>query len=208
MAYYTIKREMAPLSLGITRTLTETPRDKYTRVYVDKKYTIEVWASNLTLDDISGVEVVLEAWDVETGEKTYHETLQKDAVLLKNQTTELISCDVPVKNKNIGEEGRIVVAAYVVQGGKQLARYCNWPEPLKYAHLQKPKQLKVALTDDLTFVEISAEVPVKGVSLECEDDEVKFEDNLVDIVPGEIVRIAVKGAGKDTKVTSRYLGML
>jgi len=57
-------------------------------------------------------------------------------------------------------------------------------------------------------VEISAEVPIKGVAVECEDDGVKFADNLVDIVPGELVRIGVTGASKDTEFCVRYLGMI
>jgi beta-mannosidase len=93
-------------------------------------------------------------------------------------------------------------------GKKQLARYVNWPEPLKYLHLQKPKQLKAELSADGKSVSLSAEVPVKGVAVESEDDDVRFEDNLVDVVPGETVRIAVRGAGEDTVVTTRYLGMI
>ena len=55
---------------------------------------------------------------------------------------------------------------------------------------------------------ISAEVPVKGVALECDDDAVRFDDNLVDIVPGEVVTIGVRGASKTTEIETRYLGML
>jgi beta-mannosidase len=51
-------------------------------------------------------------------------------------------------------------------------------------------------------------VPVKGVALECEDDAVKFDDNLVDIVPGEVVTIGVRGATKETRIETRYLGMI
>jgi beta-mannosidase len=59
-------------------------------------------------------------------------------------------------------------------------------------------------------VEVSAEVPVKGVALEYTEEEhdLVFEDNLVDIVPGEIVSIGVKGARKGNRIGVRYLGML
>ena len=57
-------------------------------------------------------------------------------------------------------------------------------------------------------MEISAEVPIKGLALECEDDEVTFADNLVDIVPGEVVKIGVVGARKNTIIGTRYLGMI
>ncbi|KAH6633962.1 glycoside hydrolase family 2 protein [Chaetomium sp. MPI-SDFR-AT-0129] len=212
LAYFTVKREMAPVSIGITRRVHSHPRDKHTRVDIDVKTQIEVWGSNLTLDNLT-VDCVLKAWDVITGEETFSQTVAPGLLLPENRSTEIIALDVPVREKDVGEEGRIVVAAYLFQKQqdgeqKQIARYVNWPEPLKYVHLQKPKALRADLTADLSGVEISAEVPVKGVALESEDDGVRFEDNLVDIVPGEVVRIGVKGASKESKIETRYLGML
>lgn len=205
-AYFTVKREMAPLSVGITRREHRHPRDKYTRVDVDVRHVVEVWASNLTLADVT-VHCVLKAFDVETGEETYSETVARDTLLKENRSTEILAADVPGGSENAG---RTVVAAYVLDThtGAQLARYVNWPEPLKYLHLQKPRELKAVLNGEGTVVEISAEVPVKGLAVECEDDGVRFEDNLVDIVPGEVVSIGVKGAEKETVITTRYLGMV
>ncbi|KAI4597223.1 Beta-mannosidase B [Pestalotiopsis sp. 9143b] len=204
-AYFTVKREMAPLSVGMTRREHKTPRNKYTRVYIDTEIKIEIWGSNLTLEDLE-VDCVVKAWDVETGEETYSKKVAEKLLLPKNQSTEVVAMRVPAPNK--GDEARTVVASYLVKDGKQLARYVNWPEPLKYLHLQKPKHLKAELSEDATSVAVSAEVPIKGVALECEDDEVKFEDNLVDIVPGEVVNIAVKGAKASSEITTRYLGMI
>ena len=205
LAYFTVKREMAPVSIGITRRTHSHPRDKYTRVNVDTKTQIEVWGSNLTLEDLT-VDCVLRAWDVETGEQTGEQTLAAAKLLPENRSTEIAALDVPVRKA--GDENRTVVAAYLVRDGQQIARYVNWPEPLKYLHLQKPQALQARLTADCKAVEISAEVPVKGVALECEDDAVKFDDNLVDIVPGEVVTIGVTGAGAETKIETRYLGMV
>ncbi|KAM7198250.1 beta-mannosidase [Naviculisporaceae sp. PSN 640] len=212
LAYYTVKREMAPVSCGITRKEHRYPRDKHTRVFVDVETVIEIWGSNLTLED-KKVDCLVRAWDVETGEETYSEVVNKEGglELPENRSTEIIKMKVPVRKEKTGEEGRTVVAAYLLDkesGGKQIARYVNWPEPLKYLHLQKPKELKAVLREDLQAVEISAEVPVKGVALECEDDGVVLEDNLIDIVPGEVVTVGVKGAKKDTEIGVRYLGML
>ena len=72
--------------------------------------------------------------------------------------------------------------------------------------MPQPKQLKVELVNGGKSVEISAEVPIKGVAVYCESDEVVFEDNLVDVVPGETVTIGVKGAKGGETITSRYLG--
>ncbi|KAI1473381.1 glycoside hydrolase family 2 protein [Daldinia eschscholtzii] len=210
-AYFTVKREMAPLSVGMTRREHRYPKNKYTRVDIDTRIQIEIWGSNLTLEDIT-VDCVVKAWDVETGRETYSETVNKEPLVLpKNQSTEIIAFDVPEPKKDEGiDASRTVVAAYLVSrdGGRQLARYVNWPEPLKYLHLAKPIQLRAELSDDFTTVNVSAEVPVKGVAVESEDDDIRFEDNLVDIVPGEVVDIKVRGAKKDTVITTRYLGMI
>ncbi|KAK3938896.1 family 2 glycosyl hydrolase [Diplogelasinospora grovesii] len=228
MAYFTVKREMAPLSIGITRKTHTHPRDKYTRVNVDVSTKIEIWGSNLTLEDVV-VDCVVKAWDVETGQEVYSKKVAEGLVLPENRSTEIIAMDVPYTNTSKEEDGkkdgqwvkeqqraRTVVAAYLLskEKGQQVARYVNWPEPLKYLHLQKPKHLRAEVVEvegekGRKVVEISAEVPIKGLAVECEDDdEVKFEDNLVDIVPGELVRIGVTGAREGTKIETRYLGML
>jgi beta-mannosidase len=212
-AYFTVKREMAPLSVGITRREHKHARDKYTRVDIEVTTQVEIWASNLTLEDVE-VDCVVKAWDVESGAETYSETVRGGVLLPRNQSTEIAAMDVPVPAGGGADgEGRTVVAAYLrATAGerRQLARYVNWPEPLKYLHLPKPKSLVAELVggEGVDAVEVRAEVPVKGVALECEDDGVVFEDNLVDIVPGEVVSIKVRGASKESEITTRYLGML
>jgi len=204
-AYYTVKREMAPLSIGITRREHRHPRDKHTRVHIDTKTRVEIWGSNLALEDVT-VDCVVKAWDVETAEQTFSQTVRGSLLLPANRSTEIAALDVPVRNP--GDEARTVVAAYLYRGEEKLARYVNWPEPLKYLHLRKPEALKAVLVDGGERVEVSAEVPVKGVALECEDDGVVFGDNLVDVVPGEVVSIPVRGATEETVLTTRYLSML
>lgn len=220
-AYYTVKRELAPLTVGIKRSEHRHPRDKYTRVDVDVAHTVEVWGSNLALGDVT-VDCCLRAWDVETGRETFSEVVAAGLVLGANRSTEITARDVPVAHPGQGEEARTVVAAYLLVSSKDkdgdndgapppppLARYVNWPEPLKYLHLPRPQQLRAVLNEDATAVDVSAEVPIKGLALECPDDDgVVFEDNLVDIVPGEVVSIGVKGASKDTVISTRYLGMI
>ena len=206
-AYYTVKREMAPISIGMTRREHKHPKNKYTRVDIETKTQIEIWGSNLQLEDLV-VDCVVKAWDVETGRETYSKTVAAGITLPRNASTEIAALDVPVETEGVEQEKRIVVASYLYQDGRQIARYVNWPEPLKYLHLQKPKRLVAEVSGDGKSVAVSAEVPVKGVALESEDDAVHFEDNLVDIVPGEVVTIGVRGATKDSEVTTRYLGML
>ncbi|KAI2616104.1 glycoside hydrolase family 2 protein [Hypoxylon sp. NC1633] len=210
-AYFTVKREMAPLSVGMTRREHRHPRNKYTRIDVDTKVQIEIWGSNLSLEDVT-VDCMVKAWDVETGRLTYSKTVNEEPLVLpKNQSTEIAAFDVPVPDKSLGvDESRTVVAAYLIRcdDGAQVARYVNWPEPLKYVHLAKPAWLIAEMSADCAAVRLYADVPVKGVALECEDDAVRFEDNLVDIVPGEVVTVKVRGAGKSSVIMTRFLGMV
>jgi beta-mannosidase len=206
-AYFTVKREMAPITVGIARRTHKHPipgAHRHSRIGTETRTRIEVWGSNLTLQDVN-VDCVLRAWDVVTGEETFSQTVASGLVLGANRSTEIVERDVPVRTP--GDEGRTVVAAYLVQDGRQVARYVNWPEPLKHVHLQQPKALEARLSPDFASVHISAEVPVKGVALETSDDRVAFDDNLIDVVPGEVVTVAVRGASADTKIGTRYLGM-
>ncbi len=131
------------------------------------------------------------------------------------------------------QQQQTVVAAYLHDAdGKQIARAVNWPEPLKHVHLPKPKEIELALIrsqireeeadnetrseprHDAVTVMVSADVPVKGLVLEVEDPKerdaaVSFEDNGVDLMPGESVRIGVKGlkCGDEGRLRVRYLGI-
>lgn len=205
-AYYTVKRELAPITIGLKRSVTSTPANKYTRVDVRTVHKIEMWASNLSLERRT-MGVLLKAWDVITGRETYSKSLHEDFVLEPNRSVEITEIEVPVETKDADEELRTVVAAYLVEDGRQVARYVNWPEPLKYVHLQKPKELRVRISEGADAVEISAEVPVKGLALWVEDDQVRFEDNCVDVVPGEVVRVAEGGLrrGEEGKLDVRFL---
>jgi beta-mannosidase len=107
-----------------------------------------------------------------------------------------------------------VVVAYLHDSasGAKVARCVNWPEPLKYVALQRPKNLRVRITTDAEGVEVSAEVPVKGVMLEGvggEREGLVWADNCVDVVPGEAVVVGVKGlaVGQEERVGIRYLGL-
>lgn len=218
MAYFAVKREMALLSIGMTRRVTETPRSKYSRI-ISKEHTIELWGSNLGLEDLT-VDVMIKAFDVATGTLIHEETMHKSFELLANRSTEIAAFPVPVRSSGDGSCGAesVVVAAYLldVKTGAQRARYVNWPEPLKYAPLQRPRELVVRLGDSGDVVEISAEVPLKGVVVEWEESEeeaaagrgVVLEDNGVDVVPGEVVKIGVRGAKRDLVFEGRYLGMV
>ena len=114
----------------------------------------------------------LKAWDLVSGKETCNKILHSNFSLKSNRSVEIMEFDVPVPGTDThpnasDPELRAVVAVYLVdEKGAQLARYVNWSEPLKYTHLQKPKDLKVQIVSGGGAVEISADVPPKGMALE------------------------------------------
>lgn len=134
------------------------------------------------------------------------------------------------------QQQQTVVAAYLLNGdGEQIARAINWPEPLKYVHFPKPGHVELKLIrnkgnlrgdngpfpataletpPEATAVQVSSDVPVKGLVLETvdprhQDHEVRFLDNGIDLVPGESVSIGVRGlkCGEEGRLKVRYLGL-
>ncbi|OJD28359.1 hypothetical protein ACJ73_00230 [Blastomyces percursus] len=212
-AFYAVKRELAPITIGLKRTSHTEYADKYTNAYYKTTHKVEMWATNLTVNP-RNVSVILKAWDVITGREIYSKTLHDHCVLEENRSTEIAELEVPSKDENEeetkdGEEAnRTVVAAYLFENGAQVARYVNWPEPLRYVHLEAPKELRVALSADGKQVELSAKLPIKGVAVCADGDEVVFDDNCVDLVPGETVYIGVEGLekGQGDRISVKYLG--
>ncbi|KAI9714592.1 MAG: hypothetical protein M1812_006397 [Candelaria pacifica] len=212
-AYFAVKRELAHLTVGMKRIVEERARDKYTKAYVQEIHKIELWAVNLGLEKRI-VNVILKAWDVVTGNQTLYKNIHEDFILEPNRSTEIDVFELLIRLKGSNErkasdhnEIKTVIAAYLIENGTQVARAVNWFEPLKYVPLQKPKALKMEVASDMKSFLIETDIPVKGLVVECENDEVRFEDNCVDCVPGERVAIGVSGLGREDELTARFLGM-
>lgn len=211
-SYHAIKREMAPITVSIARSKHQpSSTDKHTRVGLVTKFEIEIWASNLTLKDLE-VNCIVKAWDVQTGK----ELQLKDgsvfsgmAIVPANGSKEfnplLIPWTADCNSEEQDFERRVIVAAYLFHSGQQIARCVNWPEPLKQVpfHLQEPKQLLFQVNPVGTLT-IGANVPIKGFAMEC-DDDIKFDDNLVDIVPGEPIVVGIRGF-TGQKILCKYYG--
>ncbi|KAL5630057.1 hypothetical protein BROUX41_001663 [Berkeleyomyces rouxiae] len=192
LAYYTIKRELAAVSIGAVRK------------EATKGLSLEIWGTNFTLRSLK-VDVEIKGFDVETGAESFEPLIVRSINLLENRSQDLMALDIPDLHTEDAE--RTIVAIYLTQENTRIARHINWPEPLKYLHLKDPKDLQVTLSADSKSVMLSAEFPVKGLALECEEDWVEFQDNCIDLVPGEEVMVEVSGATTSTIITTRYLGM-
>lgn len=246
MAYYAIKRELQPITLGMKRTVETIPADKYTRAYIKTVHKIQMWACNLSLETHEA-NIWVYTHDLLTGQRREWPRLGTKVRLLPNRSTEISEFTVPVlREKADGpakylegypqteeNERQVVVAAYLCIDGKQPARAVNWPEPLKHVHFPKPVEMSLRLTSsrdgpegggglrsglgglhEADTIVVSADVPVKGLVVEVVDSEeldgsVVFEDNGVDLVPGDSVSIGVHGLklGDERHLSVRYLGI-
>ena len=250
LAYFAVKRELRHITIGLKRTVHTTFADQYTRAYTKTVHKIEMWACNLSLDVHEGF-VHIKTCNLMTGEQKEHEDLRTKVLLLPNRSTEISEFEIPVSKTNEDkvlelindqyfrseEEQQTVVAVYLYnKDGEQLARAVNWPEPLKYAYLPKPKHIRFKLTPNVRdlnricalgtgedfkppqtadAIHISSDVPIKGFVLDVvrqkwgEDHDVAFEDSGIDLIPGEVITIGVQGlkCGDERELTPRYLGM-
>lgn len=212
LAYYAVKRELRPISIGMKRTVTTIAADKYTRAYTKTIYKIELWICNLDLQ-AHRLALSIQTANIGTGETSVIKGLSRTPELPPNRTTEVLEFEIPVHQKRIDEELQTVVGAYLKgPEGKLIAYAINWPEPLKYLHLPKPKFTIDSDVDKngplCTFpatvdgppnfsLRISSDVPVKGVVMEYihedSDEKIIFEDNGFDLMGGEPAYIQVSG---------------
>ncbi|KAL9003691.1 MAG: hypothetical protein Q9188_003451 [Gyalolechia gomerana] len=209
LAYYTMKREMADITINMKRSVEEIPADNYTRPYIKEIHKVQLFGTNLFLQDRKYL-VRVQAWDLDAGDAISFESPRDPIKFKRNRSTEIAE----YKLGDSKHEARTVIAAYLLdpEDGSTVARAVNWPEPLKYVQFPKPKNLRMVIirTTKGNVIEMEAEVPVKGVALEISDDEgdrVVLEDNCVDLFPGEALPIGVNGlaTGEEHKVTIKYL---
>lgn len=199
-SFYITKRALAKVVVGMERVKTGTVPYMVTS-YPEAKRKLTIWAVNGHLSAISCV-LKLSAFDIESGKEVGLKDEEKKIVLDANQTTELLEIE-------LGKEAeKTVIVAYLddEKSGERLARWVDWPEPLKFVHFSKTPNVQARIDGDVAV--LSADAPVKGVMLSVPmsggGEDAKWDDNFVDLVPGEEVRIGVKGLN-GRKVEKRWL---
>jgi len=214
--YYTIARELAPVSVGIFRTViknrdNDRPQQFYEfGAFLAVNATIDIWATNALLS-LRPVKLALTCFDL-LSEWTHSET--SDVVLQPNQSTELLSMPCPCPPAK-DSTGPLVTPSYSVIVGVQLldpasgvviARYADWPQPYRHTDYPDPG-LNVEVRGE--EVEVSVKRPVKGLVLSVEDDgageEVKWSDNALDVLPGWSQTVRAIGL-RDRGVRVAYMG--
>ncbi|KAG0649922.1 Beta-mannosidase B [Hyphodiscus hymeniophilus] len=182
-AYYSIKRAIAPLVVGVARVELETSRaDEFTQVHIRKETRLQIWGSNFTNVD-EKAELRIQAVDVYTGKTVWEK--RQDMVLLRNQSTELFD-DLLLDEATATTT---VFLARIMRGDTVLARFVDWPQPLRHLDLPKPS---VRVTVKLDYIHVSSPLPVKGVVFDV-DDDIIMDDNCIDVIPGDDQIIHAKG---------------
>ncbi|KAL8671185.1 MAG: hypothetical protein Q9168_004302 [Polycauliona sp. 1 TL-2023] len=212
LAYYTMKRELVDITINTKRIVEEIPADKYTRAHIQNIHKVQIFATNLSMDD-HHYALRYKGWDIRTGEHQFTRQIPKPGMLKHNRSTEL---DVHILGDS-ERAARMIIAAYLVDLGNDriIARSISWPEPLKYIRFPVPKNLRIDIIGDQDtgkVIEIQSDVLVKGFVLEVNNGNekgtiVSLDDNCVDLVPGEPIRIGVKGleAIQEPKIRYRHL---
>jgi beta-mannosidase len=188
-SFFITKRALAKVVVGMERIVTK-PAHYMTVGYRPTKGAVEIWAVNGLVEGLDAV-LKLTAFDIESGaEVPLPESEKQRHLKLKgNQTTEITKIDIP-------NPMQTVVVAYVddAKSGERLARWISWPEPLKFVRFKKDLEVTVEVEGDAVVLKSNG--PVKGVVVSVpieEGDDAVFDDNFVDLVPGEEIRLGVKG---------------
>lgn len=200
-SFYITKRALAKVVVGMERVVTEVLPYMPTS-YLPKREKVEIWGVNGYTEPLQAV-LRLKAFDIESGkELELAKGEEERKITLKpNQATELSTIHIP------NSEQTVIVAYIEDSAGKQLARWVSWPEPLKYVRFSKETKVDISVEGDKVVV-VKSNRPVKGVVLGVkveEGEEATFEDNFVDLVPGEEIGIEVKGLN-GRLLEARFLG--
>lgn len=200
-SFYITKRALAKVVVGMERVVTKLPPYIVTS-YFPEKAALELWAVNGHLEELEAV-LELRAFDIESGKEVALPSKEKNTnVTLKpNRTTEITKLDIPQPDST-------VVAAYLKdrKTGEQLARWVSWPEPLKLVNFAEDLKVESRVEGDNVVV-LKSNAPVTGVVVSVpleEGNDAVFDDNFLDLVPGEEVRIGVKGLN-GRSIKTRFL---
>ncbi|WP_293997010.1 beta-mannosidase [Sphaerotilus sp.] len=166
-AWYTIRRAMAPLACAVRR----------------DDAGVSAWAVN-------GTDTVLTAqarWQLLAIDgEPIDDTATADVVLAANAVTPLTPPPAWFADRT-----RPLIGRLTLTDSTQTAHAHAWPEPFRWHRFPDP-QVRVMAEPDSGCVLVSAIRPAKGVWLDAPG--ARFEDNFLDLLPGEVRRLRVHGA--------------
>ncbi|KAI7973455.1 hypothetical protein EIK77_000076 [Talaromyces pinophilus] len=204
MGYWTVKRENKPITACLARK------------YNDNELQLEAWACNMTLHEVRA-KYQIKAYSVRTGQNVFNHIVEAEIFLGPNRSTELgvvtLGPSEATDFKDIAVGIYLLPASTTTTSGQKLvpsdilARYVSFHEPLKECPLQKElESLIISFDVSRAVIELQAAVPVKGLLLEFDDDGISWDDNGVDLLPGEVIELSVFDWKESAKqVTANWL---
>jgi beta-mannosidase len=167
-AYYSIRRELAPLVVGLART---------------SQKTISAWVVS-GLDIVGNAELEVRTWAFDG---TLVSEERRQIALVPNQSVE--------QGEFVSERSdTYIVAARLFKDGNVVARANLWPEPFKYLTLPDPAITIERL--DANTLRVSARRPAKGVWLTAKDSVI-WNDNMLDLTPDDPQIVIAQNLNED-----------
>lgn len=192
-AFFAMKRALAPVSIASERIETKENLN-ILRGYPTHKSKVAFWACSSLLTE-TAAKLSFAAHDITSGEAAAvsQPTAPTGTTIKPNCATELVTIEVPFPTTTV------VSATLRSLTGEVLARCISWPDPLKFVTFAEDPQVLVRIKDGRDEVVVKCAKPVKGLVLQVpleEGDDAGWGDNCVDVVPGEEVRVPVRGLAR------------
>ncbi|KAL4241994.1 Beta-mannosidase glycosyl hydrolase [Abortiporus biennis] len=206
-SYFTIKRELRPFTVGMTRKEVKSFPDELSSAIFTIDTVLEIWGTNSTLSEKKAT-LEVTSFDLHS---EWKDKWERNVSLAPNSSTELFKGSLPgqPKRSKLSETPKtIIVAARLLDSsGEVLGRYSNWPEPFKFITFPDVKDLglQVVVGSDGESIELSAKKPIKGIVLDVEGEDVTWGDQAIDLVPGDPQVVTAVGL-KGREVKARFLG--
>ncbi|XXH00713.1 hypothetical protein Hte_007063 [Hypoxylon texense] len=208
-AFYTIKRDLKPITVGVVRT-----HHDWTKANARPAESCEfdVWiacdGSLATIDLLEAsqgtLEVELRFVSIRTGLDVLPPRQHRVGGIKPNCTT-MVYEGAPRTNPP-ARDAYVISAKILLAGGSVIARDVDWPQPLKHFSLRGDRGLQIRLTRSRAKIEITTTRPTKGLIF-AERNGLTFGDNGFDVVPGEEYTVDVEGLGEHDKLEWAYLGI-
>lgn len=195
LAYYAIKRESEPVTIAFHRQEKSSVPSSGQQVpwLQDVVHTYDLWGVNASLQE-ELIDIEIRTFDSTTGTLASSEMITS-VTLGTNKSTDILT-SIPVI------QTEIIQAIAFDKKGDIVARACDWPQPLKYL---EPSDGEVDLMVFQDCVKLSVQRPVKGLVLYNETNEkLFFEDNGLDLFPGDEYTVHCKGLSAGDRITYRY----
>lgn len=186
-AYYAVARILKPIAVGVQR---EHHDWSVAHAEPPKTSKYSLWIASSLREEVTG-KVELRFVSVNTGTEIHERLARENVRIMPNGTTDIIVDDII---DHTGYPEPHVLAARVWVDGHIAARDVDWPQPFKYLDLSdRGLDVTVSESAEGRVLKINAQKPVKCLVFEEQDG--KFSDNALDIVPGDEQVVTVSGLG-------------